>query len=59
MSKYGVFQFLLDFVAAQYTVTDADMNNYCGEIEIAGEKDGQKIKITVELEEVEEEVEEA
>ena len=53
MSKYEVFQYLLDFVASQFTVTDADMNNYCGEIEITGEKNGQKIKITVELKEEE------
>lgn len=53
MNKYEVFQYLLDFVAAQFTVTDADMNNYCGEIEICGEKDGQTIKITVRLNEEE------
>lgn len=51
MDKYEVFQYLLDFVAAQYKVTDADMNNYCGAIEIAGEKDGHKIKINVSMEE--------
>lgn len=53
MSKYEVFQFLLDFVAAQFTVTDADMNTYGGAIEIEGKKDGQKIHITVELNEEE------
>lgn len=53
MGKYEVFQYLLDFVSAQYEVTDADMNNYCDEIEITGKKDGQTIKITVELNEEE------
>lgn len=53
MSKYEVFQYLLDFLAAKYEITDADMNNYCGEIEITGEKNGQTIKITVELKEEE------
>lgn len=53
MSKYEVFKALLEFVADEYTVTDADMNNYCGEIEICGEKDGQTIKITAELKEEE------
>ena len=53
MGKYEVFQYLLDFVASQFTVTDADMNNYCGAMEICGKKDGQEIKITVELKEEE------
>ena len=55
MRKFDVFQYLLYFVSESYEVTDADMNSYRGGIEIAGEKDGQKIKITVELEEVVEE----
>ena len=55
MKKYDVFQYLLDFVADKYEVTDADMNTYCGAIEICGKNDGQTIKITVELEEVVEE----
>ena len=53
MRKYEVFQYLLDFVAAKYEITDADMNNYAGEIEISGKKAGQEIKITVELKEEE------
>lgn len=53
MSKYEVFQYLLDFVAARYEITDADMNNYCGEIEIYGKREGKEIKITVELKEEE------
>lgn len=55
MSRYELFQMLLDFVAENYKVTDADMKNYSDEIEISGEIEGQKIKITVELEEVVEE----
>ncbi len=51
MEKFEVFQRLLDFVADQYEVTDADMSNYCGEMEICGKKNGQTIKITVELNE--------
>lgn len=53
MSRYEVFQFLLDFVAAKYEVTDADMNNYCGEMQICGKQDGQTIEITVKLKEEE------
>ena len=49
MGKYEVFQYLLDFVASQFTVTDADMNNYAGEMEICGKNNGQEIKITVEI----------
>ena len=53
MKKYDVFQFLLDFVAENYQVTDADMNNYCEAIEIHGKMNGQTIKITAELKEEE------
>ena len=53
MGKYEVFQYLLDFVASQFTVTDADMNNYCGEMEICGKTSGHTIKIKVALEEEE------
>lgn len=53
MGKYEVFQYLLDFVASQFTVTDADMNNYCGEMEIFGKTSGHTIKIKVALEEEE------
>ena len=45
MGKYEVFQYLLDFVAGEFEVTDADLNNYCGEIEIAGKANGKVIKI--------------
>ena len=50
MNKYYVFRELLDFVAKHCDVTDADMNNYSGDIEIHGtEEDGSTIKITVRL----------
>jgi hypothetical protein len=49
MNRYEVFQYLLDFVAVKYEVTDADMNNYCGEMQICGKQDGQTIEITVKL----------
>lgn len=44
MGKYEVFRYLLDFVAGEFEVTDADLNNYCGEIEIAGKANGKIIK---------------
>ena len=52
MNKYFVFRKLIDFVADHYDVTDADMNNYAGDIEIAGEDgDGSTITIRVHIEE--------
>ena len=52
MNKFFVFSKLLDFVAENYDVTDADMNNYAGDIELAGEDgDGSTIKIKVHIEE--------
>lgn len=52
MNKYFVFRKLIDFVADCCEVTDADMNNYAGAIEITGtDKDGSTITITVELKE--------
>ncbi len=54
MSKYFVFLKLLNFVAENYgEVTDADMNNYAGDIEIAGaDEDGNTITIKVKFGEV-------
>ena len=50
MNKYFVFRKLIDFVADYCEVTDADMNNYSGDIEITGtEDDGSTIKIKVTL----------
>ena len=52
MNKYFVFRKLIDFVADHCDVTDADMNNYAGDIEIAGEDgDGSTITIRVHIEE--------
>lgn len=54
MNKFYVFRKLLDFVADHAEVTDADMNNYCGDIEITGEADGQTVNIKVSIKDKEE-----
>lgn len=55
LNKYYVFRRLIDFLADHSEVTDADMNNYAGNIEITGrDADGSTITITVELKEGEE-----
>ena len=60
MNKYFVFRKLIDFVADYCDVTDADMNNYAGDIEIHGnEDDGSTIKITVRIINAKEEEENA
>ena len=52
MNKYFVFRKLMDFVADYCEVTDADMNNYAGNIEISGtDDDGSTITIKVEIKE--------
>ena len=52
LNKYFVFRKLIDFVADYCEVTDADMNNYAGNIEITGtDEDGSTITIKVELKE--------
>ena len=52
MDKYFVFRKLLDFVAENSEVTNADMNNYCGDIEITGTADdGSTITIKVTMKE--------
>lgn len=52
MTKYFVFRKLIDFVSDYCEVTDADMNNYAGNIEITGtDHDGVTITIKVELKE--------
>ena len=54
MNKYFVFRKLIDFVADYCEVTDADMNNYAGDIEITGKgSDGTHINIKVRIEEEE------
>lgn len=50
MNKYFVFRKLIDFVADYCDVTDADMNNYSGDIEITGTDDDCStitIKVTI------------
>ena len=54
MDKYFVFRRLLDFLADHAEVTDADLNNYCGDIELTGEADGQIITIKVSIKDKEE-----
>ena len=50
LDKYFIFRKLLDFVADYSEVTDADMNNYAGNIEIIGtDGDGTTINIRVEI----------
>lgn len=52
MNKYFVFRKLIDFVADYTEVTDADMNNYAGNIEITGtDEDGSTITIRVDIRE--------
>ena len=52
MDKYFVFRHLIDFVADNYYVTDADMNNYAGDIEITGtDEDGYTITINISIKE--------
>ena len=52
LNKYFVFRKLIDFVADHCEVTDADMNNYSGDIEITGtDNDGSTITIKVTLKE--------
>lgn len=52
MNKYFVFRKLIDFVADYCEVTDADMNNYAGDIEITGTgEDGSTISISVRIKE--------
>lgn len=54
MDKYSVFRHLIDFVADDYDVTDAIMNNYAGDIEISGTaEDGSTITISVSMKEAE------
>lgn len=51
LNKYFVFRKLIDFVADYAEVTDADMNNYAGDIEITGaDDDGSTITISVHIE---------
>ena len=53
MDKYFVFRKMMDFIAEYCEVTDAEMNNYAGQIEITGidVEDGSTITIKVDLKE--------
>lgn len=54
MDKYWVFRQLLDFMADHAVVVDADMDNYCGDMEITGETDEQTITIKISMKDKEE-----
>jgi hypothetical protein len=49
MDKFWLFRELLDFVADRADVIEADMSNYCGDIEIAGDDGEKTIKIVVSI----------
>lgn len=50
--RYYIFRKLLDLVADDWEVTDADMNNFSDDIEITGKaNDGSTITIRVKLKE--------
>ena len=52
LNKYFVFRKMIDFVADYCDVTDADMNNYAGAMEVTGtDEDGSTINIRVSIEE--------
>lgn len=53
MNRYYIFRKLMNLVAEDFEVVDADMKNYSGDIEVQGKADGTTIRITVELEEEE------
>ncbi len=54
VDKYYAFRKMMDFVSEHCEVTDAEMRNYSGEIEINGtDADGSTIRIRVRIEEVE------
>ena len=48
MNKFDAFRKLLTFVNDYYEVTDADMSNYCGDMEISG-KDMTGATITIKV----------
>ena len=49
MDRYMLFRTLMDLVADDYEVTDADMYNYAGNIEIFGASPDGDIVITAKL----------
>ena len=51
---FTIFKEMLDYMAHISKVTDATMYNYCGEIDITGETEGQTIRIRVSITDKEE-----
>ena len=51
IDKYLLFRKLMDLVDDDFTIIDADMNNWADSMEIVGECDGQKIILTATLKE--------
>ena len=47
MNKYWLFRELLDFMADRAEVIDANMKNYCGNMEIVGDDGDEIINIEV------------
>lgn len=56
MDKFTIFRELLDYVAHNATVTDADMDDYCHRMVITGETEDQVITFEVCIEKKEESV---
>lgn len=54
MDRYNILRAMMDFVADNYEVTGANMQNYSGEVEVRGFCDENKICIKVSIEEEEE-----
>lgn len=54
MDKYEIFKEMLALVADNATVTDADMSNWRGSMEVVGEDEGHTITIEVTIEKKEE-----
>lgn len=51
IDKYLLFRKLMDLVDDDFTIIDADMNNWADSMEIVGECDGQNIILTATLKE--------
>lgn len=49
MNRYWAFRQLLDFMADHAEVTNANLENFWGKIEIGGEDDEHVIKIEVSI----------
>lgn len=58
VTKYYAFRRLMEFVNGYCEVTEADMNNYAGDIDITGtDEDGSTINIKVRITEAKKEEE--